>query len=277
LHDTESLSIQTGSKATELLHDPGSYHLQCSKSELEEATRQLETHILNPFSHTDFADSGPVYFENKIVYAIRDWSTAVGSGLLRFRAQSEASYQSVKSEISASVAKTAIDSDLPLVYLCCISLPKGEERSLISTLYSLIHQLIRQRDFPGGAMVFSASRMQELDGTISTWDKAISICSDLLPYAPSPLLVIVDGIECLDGDISEVYVDTLVNLFRDQTATQQLCGRPGTDLKVLFTTTGPCASLNKLDGSVLKTIHMQRKDTKRRPGKPRLGRSLVQL
>jgi hypothetical protein len=277
LHDPESLYIPTVSKATELLHDRGLCPLQCSKSELEEATCELEKHILNPFSHADIADSGRVYFENKIVYAIRDWSAAVGSGLLRFVAQPQASYQPVTSAISASVAKTAIDSDLPVVYLCCISLPRGEERSLISTLYSLIHQLIRQRDFSGRAMDFRASRIQELDGTISTWDKGISICSDLLLYAPSPLLVIVDGIERLEGDIREVYVDNLINLLGDKIATQDLSRRADKDLKILFTTTGPCASLNKLDGSVLKTIHMQGKHMEWRPGKPRLGRSLIQL
>jgi hypothetical protein len=277
LHNPESLSISTVSKATELLHDRGSYHLQYSQSELEEASRELEKHILNPFSYTDIVDPGPVYFENKVAYAIRDWSAAVGSGLLRVGAQPQASYQSVTSAISASVAKTAIDSDLPLIYLSCVSLPRGEEQSLISTLYTLIHQLIGQRDLSGGAVSFSASRIQELDGTISTWHNGISICSDLLLHAPSPLLVIVDGIERLEGDISEAFVDNLINVFRDQAVTQDLPGRLGKGWKILFTTTGPCASLNKLDGSVLKTIYMQRKNTKWRPGKPRLGRSLIQL
>ncbi len=247
--DTERVSTLTACKAILLPGDEGSYYPQFSTAELKKASRELEAHFINSRSPVDIVDSEPVYFENKIVYAIRDWSAAVAPQLLRIGGPSETRYPSTTSEISAIVAKTAFDLNLPALYLVCGCLTKGKE-PIISILYSLIYQLINHINVPHNSLNFSVAQLQELDGTLETCDKAISTFSDLLSYTPSTLLIIIDGIERLDREGTEVYIDALVNLLQDQVARQDLCPRSGKVLKVLFTTAGPCASLNKLDDKV---------------------------
>lgn len=78
---------------------------------------------------------------------------------------------------------------------------------------------------------------QILDGTIDTWDKALTIFSDLLIYAPSPLLAVIDGIERFERLKShKAYIDSLVELPQNPTARQDDCGVLRRNLKVLFTT-----------------------------------------
>lgn len=214
-----------------------------------------------------------------MVLAIRDWSIAPGSMLLRIGGISEIKYPSATSAISASVVRTASDLNFPLIHLFCGWSAKQKEASVISALYSLIRQLTNMIDaLDEESLSFSSARFQELDGTIKTWDKAISTFSELLLNAPPTLFVIIDGIECLEGaQCHQEYINSLINVLGNQTDKHDLCGRISKRLKVLFTTAGPCASLNKIDEKVLRTIAMKRLSTKRRPGEARLGRSQIIL
>ena len=182
-------------------------------------------------------------------------------------------YPSTTSEISASVVKTAFSLKMPVLYFFLDKLAKGGGKSVTRILYSLIHQLANQVNVPDEEdLVFSTTRFLELGGTVETLDKAISTFSDLLVYAPSALLIVIDGIERLDR-FKNNDVDTLVRVFQNQAARQDVCGGLKKSVKVLFTTAGPCASLNNLDERVLRTITTKKENTKRRPGEPRLGRS----
>jgi hypothetical protein len=188
-------------------------------------------------------------------------------------------YPSAASAIAAGVVRTASDLNFPLIHLFCGWPAKQKEASIISALYSLIRQRIDQMDaLDEKSPSLSSARFQELDGTIQTWDKAISTFSDLLLNAPSTLFVIIDGIERLESSQdNEEYISSLVNVLRNQADECDLYGRTSKRLKVLFTTAGPCASLNKLDEKVIRTIAMKRQSTKRRPGEARLGRSPITL
>jgi hypothetical protein len=204
---------------------------------------------------------------------------APGSRLLRIGGISEMRYPSATSAISASVVRTASDLKFPLIHLFCGWSAKQKEASIISALYSLIRQLTDQMDaLDEESLSFSSARFQELDGTIETWDKAILTFSELLLNAPPTLFVIIDGIERLESaQYNQEYISSLVNVLGSRADKHDLRGRIGKHLKVLFTTAGPCASLNKLDEKVLRTIAMKRQTTKRRPGEARLGRSQIIL
>jgi hypothetical protein len=223
--------------------------------------------------------SAPVYFENNVVFAIRDWSIAPGSGLLRISGISETRYPSATSAISASVVRTACDLNFPFIHLFCGWSAKQKEASIISALYSLIRQLSDQIDaLDEGSLSFSSARFQELDGTVETWDKAISTFSELLLNAPPTLFVIIDGIERLESaQCNQEYVSSLVNVLGNQADKCNLRGGISKSLKVLFTTAGPCASLKKFDENILRTIAVKRQSAKRRPGEARLGRSQIIL
>jgi hypothetical protein len=275
----ETLPTPADYRTTHLPTIGGEYQPQSSKAGLIKASRELEVHIMGSIDPIDAADSGPVYFENNVVFAIRDWSEALGYHLLRIGGPADTKYPSGTSEISASVVKTAYRFKLATLYVSCNSLPQGKEKSIVSTLYSLTNQLINQvNPLDTGVFNFSTARFQDLDGTVETWDKAISIFSDLLVYAPSPLFIVFDNIERLDGiDSDKRYLDTLINILKDQASSQNLSGGIRKVLKILFITTGPCETLNKLDDKVLKNITIKRQDAKRRPGEPRLGRSQIHL
>jgi hypothetical protein len=247
-----------------------------SISKLKLASKGLEPHILRSPSPMDVVHSGPVYFENKIVLTIRDWTITSDSPLLRIGVPSETKAASMASAISASVVKAASDRNVPTLYLFYGSLPRGEGSSITTTVYSLIYQLVSKINVPDGqTFSFRVARLEELDGKTETWDKALSIFSDLLVYAPQTLLIAIDGIERFDrSERSKEYVDDLISFLHNQAQGLRILGKT---LKVLFTTTGPCMSLSKFDAKVLKTITTKRQSAMRRPGDPRLGRSQIQF
>jgi hypothetical protein len=256
-----------------------SHHPQSSKAELIQTSREIESHIIDLNNPIDIMDTRPLYFENNIVFAIRDWSEAPGSHLLRIGEPAQTGYPSTTSEIFASVVKTASKLKLAALYISCSWIPEGKGPPIINTLYLLIVQLINQLDFQDADSVnFNAAQLQDLDGTIETWDKALSVFSDLLIYAPSPLFIVIDNLQRLDELKSNgAQLDALIQLLRDQASSHVRSGVRSQSLKILFTTTGPCASLSKLDEKVLKKITIRRRNTKPRPGEARLGRSQIQL
>jgi hypothetical protein len=246
-----------------------------SISTLKLASKGLEAHILRSPSPMDFVHSEPAYFENKIVITIRDWTVASDFPLLRIGVPSETKVPSMASAISASVVKAASDRNVPTMYIFNGSLPSEEGFSITTTIYSLIYQLISKINVPDGqTFSFRVARLKELDGETETWDKALSIFSDLLVYAPQTLLIAIDGIERFDrSEKNKEYVDALISFLHNQAQGLRILGKT---LKVLFTTTGPCTSLNKFDAKVLKTVTTKRQSAMRRPGEPRLGRSQIQ-
>lgn len=150
---------------------------------------------------------------------------------------------------------------------------------MISTIYRLIKRLAEHLDVVEGEYLdFDYMRIQELDGTLKTWDEALSIFSSLLDYAPPSLYVIIDGIERLENmDGNEKYVSSLLRLLLDRVTREVLCNGIGKQLKVLLTTTGSISSLNQLDDKELRTVTLNRQSTKGRPGDSRLGRSQIVL
>jgi hypothetical protein len=279
LFDAQSLSNPPVSNQRLLTRESVSSGSCYSKAELQQTCRDLEAYAQDSATLAETVNPAPGYFENKLVFAIRDWSASLGSQILHIEAPQETRSAPITSEVSSRVVKALSDFNMPTVYLFCGWASKSREDWMISTIYWLISQLSKQLDvLEGEYLDFDCARLRELDGTLETWDEALSIFSDLLDYAPLSLYVIIDGIERLESmNGNEKYVGSLIRLLRDRTAREVLRGGDGKRLKVLLTTTSSLASLNQLNDKALRTVTLNRQNTKGRLGEPRLGRSQIVL
>jgi hypothetical protein len=277
-HDTQSFSNPSVSNRRLLASESVSSGSCYSKAELQQACRDLEAYTKD-LMPTESISSASGYFENKLVFAIRDWSASPGSQILHIEASLETKNAPITSEVSSCVVKALSDLNIPTVYLFCGWPSKSRENWMIRNMYWLISQLTEHLNVPeGGYLDFDCARLRELDGTIETWDDALSIFSDLLDYAPLRLYVIIDGIERLESmGGNEKYVSSLIRLLRDRAARAVLRDGDGRCLKVLLTTANSLASLNQLNDKALRTVTLNRQNAKRRPGEPRLGRSQIVL
>jgi hypothetical protein len=214
-----------------------------------------------------------------VVFAIRDWNSSPSSQILHIEGPPETKNTSITSKLARSVAKGFSDLKLPTVYLFCGWASKSGENWMISTIYRLIKHLAEHLDVAEGEYLdFDYARFQELDGSLQTWDEALSTVSSLLDYAPPSLYLIIDGIERLENiDGNEKYASSLLRLLLDRIAREVLRNGNGKHLKVLLTTAGSISSLNQLDDKELRTVTLNRQNAKGRPGGSRLGRSQIVL
>jgi hypothetical protein len=279
--DTQSLPNPLASNKRPLGGESVSSSSCYSKPDLQQAFRDLEVDAPDCIASAETVNSDSAYFDNKVVFAIRDWNSSPASQILHIEGPPETKNTSITSKVACSVAKVLSDLNLPTVYLCCGWASKSGENWMISTIYRLIKHLAEHLDVVEGEYLdFDYIRIQELDGTLKTWDGALSIFSSLLDYAPPSLYVIIDGIERLENmDGNEKYVSSLLRLLLDRVTREVLRNGNGNGkhLKVLLTTTGSISSLNQLDDKELRTVTLNRQNTKGRPGDSRLGRSQIVL
>lgn len=276
LLDTQTVSLPVQSHERT---PPAKSSSRYPKAELQQACRGLDIYVQDSVKSSKSLDSKLSYFENKIVFAIRDWSHDPSSQLLHIRNPPGTSDLKITSEIAISIWKTLSESSTPTISMFCDWESTAGDYWIISLIYSLIGQLIDQLDVPDGEdLDFNPARLQELDGTLESWDKALLIFSDLLNQAPPKLYIIIDRIERVERlPNKDKYMSSLIELLRDYVARDFSPGGARTCFKVLFTTRSACVSLSQLEDKVLRTIMLNKQNTKRRPGERRLGRSQIVL
>ncbi len=170
--------------------------------------------------------------------------------------------------IAASVIKSAINTSVSLVYIFCDWPGKNEEKVVVNILYSMIRQLVDV--LPSKVETcsdFSTARFRNLDGSFQTWDEALSICAELLTEVPSPLMVVIDGIEHIGLGTSRENIESLLSLLNAHISRVSQNDKSPKIFKVLFTTAGNCASLNRLGNKDLKIVKASVKSSKQSPGK----------
>jgi hypothetical protein len=261
-----------------LLADPTAATKQTfAKSQLQESSRDLEDHISTYIDTISLLSSRTIFADYAIVHALQNWSAATTSQMLWIMGASERLYPSASSFLAASIVNSSDDLNIPLLQLFCDWPGKAEEKALINMIYSLIRQLIEilpsSIESPAN---LSPERFQALDGSVKTWDEALSIVSELLNEAPPLLLVVIDGIEHLDYlDIGEQYTKSLLQLLQSHLRRVKDEGENKKTFKVLFTTAGNCAGLNGLDDGLLEIVKATERSAKHRPGKSEPGMAEV--
>jgi hypothetical protein len=199
---------------------------------------------------------------------MQEWSTATASQMLWIVGPQEHRYPSSTSIIAASVIKSAIDISIPLVQIFCDWPGKNEEKVILNILYSIIRQLVDILPLKVETCSdFSTARFGNLDGSFQTWDEALSICAELFIEAPSPLLVLIDGIEHVGLGASRKHTESLLCVLNAHISRVSEHDKNRKIFKVLFTTAGNCASLNKLGNKDLKIVKASVKSAKQSPGK----------
>ncbi|KAM5350687.1 hypothetical protein ACJ41O_007192 [Fusarium nematophilum] len=135
---------------------------------------------------------------------------------------------------------------MPLIsYFCTISRqrpregnPTREAQGVIALVYALLHQLVTEllssppADLPTQALFSRLEQhMSSLDGTIRTWDGALSALAEAAGFVPMGTLCVVDGLHWLDGRDIESLLCDLVRCLRKS------------GLKILFTTSARSGAL----------------------------------
>jgi hypothetical protein len=187
-------------------------------------------------------------------------------------------YPSSTSMIAASVVKSAIDISIPLVHIFCDWPGKNEEKVIVNILYSMIRQLVDI--LPPNVETcsdFSTARFGSLDGSFKIWDEALSICAELFIEVPSPLLVVIDGIEHVGLGTSKKYIEGLLGVLNAHIFKVSEHDKSPKVFKVLFTTAGNCASLNRLGNKDLKIVKASAKSARQSPGKFQPGKTELLL
>ncbi|KAI1129036.1 hypothetical protein F5Y10DRAFT_239073 [Nemania abortiva] len=152
-------------------------------------------------------------------------------------------------------------ADIPVIsYFCQLSHdepPSGRTRETIelsALLCSMIRQLVNilPGQLSAEAPILSLQTLSEIDGTLRTWEQAISLLRDLVVCVRLPLLLFVlDGLSLLEHDLEDVMepkMKSLVGCLKNIVETSKKEGRI---VKVLFTTAGLsgvlCRELNEED------------------------------
>jgi hypothetical protein len=165
-----------------LPEDPTAATKQISaKSQLQESSRDLEDHISNSIDTNSLLSSGHVFADHAIVHALQNWSAATTSQMLWIMGASERLYPSASTFLAASIVNSSDSLNIPLLQLFCDWPGKAEEKAVIHMIYSLIRQLIEflPLSIENSANLCTA-RFHALDGSVKTWDEALSILSELL-------------------------------------------------------------------------------------------------
>lgn len=157
---------------------------------------------------------------------------------------------SVNTLTAASLIYTTRQSNLPVLFHFCGNAPFQSRHvyyvtQLLELVYSLVAQLVTQLP-PDVSLSNNLREMQieALDRSPGSLKGAINLLDQLLQHRPSPLLVIVDGLEAAEdlGDKTQInHLTKLVNILSSlpHVGEQRVC-------KVCFATAGNVNTLGEL-------------------------------
>ncbi|KAI9713830.1 MAG: hypothetical protein M1820_000560 [Bogoriella megaspora] len=175
----------------------------------------------------------------RIADRLQRWSKATSSQFLWVIGVPDASLPSNMASLGATITATAQKLNLHCISHFC-ELPghkqeSREQKALLGLVYSLIAQLLEQMPplFQTSDAPITASRFAALDGTMSTWQEALTLFQDLLKHNPWPLLLcVIDGLTRLDFKGGSPYCEQFVSvLFKHYESSENIT-------KVLLTSAG---------------------------------------
>lgn len=237
-----------------------------SRSELQHWSANLEDFTTNIPELLSIIDFSTAFAGLEIIEAIRDWSQSSNSQALWVRGQFQEAYPSGTSAIAAKVISTARAMAIPfLCFFFCIDnvddevsqrtiaspCESQEEAVVVDFVYTLIRQLIDQ--LPSKVKVAGKkfkTRIEKLDGSLHTIGIALRILEELLDHAPATLLVIVDGLEQVEGSDADLIVPKVLLLLHNLAMET----RGSKITKILYTTAGTSNALEALDTDFLHYV-----------------------
>ena len=224
------------------------------------------------------------FAEVEVIQQLQAWTTFAQSSIMALNGPASLSANSSSQLIASNYVQAAMAAGIPRIsYFCAITHEAPPENrlretiGLVSLIYGLMKQLIRHLpiEWPARPGYNLSERFAKLDGTLRTWDVALSLFKDLLDLSEPPLLLIViHGIEILEHEATNDYLSAFIGILRQKTRAVAGQGSPQSIVKVLLTTSGNSHVL----GSTLttsETFDNNRGDAAQSPGQARKGRRHV--
>lgn len=254
-----------------------------TKGQIEEASAVLDQffdydHIL---VHSPSFDT---FAEAEVIQRLQMWTVNPASSLMALSGPASLSESSSSQLIASNYVRAARAAGLPCIsYFCSLTNeepPKGRLREtigLVSLVYALIKQLISHIPLQSNASTTAkyAEEFSQLDGTLRTWNIALSLLKSLLALSERPLmLVVVHGLELLEHEATNEYLNALVNILKDFTDRKADNENHGRLIKVLFTTSGVSHVLG-MQLAAEEMFDNNRGEAALRPGQARKGRRNV--
>ena len=256
--------------------------LLCTRAEVENASGNLNAF----FDFDKIAPRAPenVHFaETEVVQRLQDWTTASLSSFLgifgpfahfqdnAFRLLTS---KSVRAARAADIACVSYFCELPRTSLDPKRLPETVETSAM--ICALIRQMVLHLpvQLPECSQL-DTLRFGVLDGTLQTWDAALSLLSDLIALTEAPVLLFaVYGLEMLEHNTTRKRLEGFVDALGQHVSLSKANGQVQTIFKVLFVTSGTSQVLaSKLDNDEI--CDMNRGDAAIKPGAARRGRTAL--
>lgn len=219
---------------------------QVSKYTSEEVS--LNSRRLEDYFHRDRlrlpAESfNPIMVEPEALRRIGEWAKASSPNMLWLEGQpiQADDFDNPITMMAAKVIGLTEQTRMPVISYFC-ELRRGEKpregnstrevQAILSLVYSLIRQLIELLlPVLETTSDLSEERFNSLDGTLGSWNIALSVFIDLMKTLPGPVFCIIDGLHWLNDRTTDTYLTELIRILRED------------KLKVLLSTTGRCLVL----------------------------------
>jgi hypothetical protein len=220
---------------------------QQSREDVERYSRILDDWYpegLMYSAHTGVVSTSRPALHESIAARVVHWIRGAESRVLCIQLPYNQNQTSGGSDIASYVVSSAWEASHPIIsHFCLLPRTVPGDRSpqtvaLCEMMFSLIRQLVALLPsvLPETAVVLDEARFTSLDGTLRTWDSMLALFADLLLLVEQSLLVVISGLQRLDGQVTTPLVENLLAVIRrriedqDRSMTQTV--------KVLFVTEG---------------------------------------
>lgn len=241
--------------------------------------------VLNPFLDFDrfLVEGSEVnnFVEAEAVQRLQLWTELNRPAILGVFGPASLSENSSTRLLTSNYVQAAKLSGMPCIsYFCAIANetpPPGrlrETMGLVSLLYGMIKQLILYLPLRmvSSASVLDIQQFGRLDGTLRTWEAALTLFDNLLDLVEPPfMLIAIHGLEMLEHEATNKYLGTLLLKLKDRTQGRKSDEPNDTIFKVLLTTCGISHVLaNHLEEDDI--LDLNRGGAAENPGHARKGR-----
>lgn len=221
--------------------------------------------------------SRPFTADSTFVNSLRSFTTAMDSQTLYVHSRFTGGQNQLQQPVAEYILMMR-EARIPVIsYVCDPSqeiVREGrspESVDLCALLYSLFRQLIQllPAELPPGSPYLDPDVFKALDGTLRTWETALTLLEDLVQCIDLPLLLfVIDGVNLLESDEGNRVERSLMQLIDALEQTRRMTLRDGRMVKVLFITTGLSGALcHQLDERDIVSCNMSSPPSKSRRGR----------
>lgn len=232
-----------------------------SRVELELSSKDLQDFFDNDDQLLNLELPLEIYADPGVITTLREWTLSSPSQVLAIACPSVTSHPCPATILSGHYTWSARQAGLPVISHFCSPPSQSSDgnnatgRGLVALVYSLIRQLIELAPPVLDCEISSdpsAERFRKLDGTLNTWDEAISVFDTLLNFVPPVLVCVIGSLHVLNDESTERCLQSLVRILARRTnrpsptSRNRATGTKPTILKVLFSASGNPTVLSEI-------------------------------